>query len=195
MNVIKQLIKDNKMEEAKSKIIELEVKLEQEQSRYQLIVLKKQIEELKNIYINNCKIYIPNIENDIKLEIKETPTIFIGNKSKFYIKNKKDEIYEQIDTIEGKIENCENIVIRNFNCKGSLLLINVINSEIECNVNQMRLINCKNVVLKIFTMTGIFLQNSTDISIMKLNNMIGNKYKIVYDFSSPFKNINYKIKD
>ncbi|KAI5168537.1 hypothetical protein PAEPH01_0218 [Pancytospora epiphaga] len=89
--------------------------------------------------------------------------------------------------LEALVVDCNSINVEGAIIRNSLLLMNVNNSEISANAGQVRLTNCRNVLLKVEAITGIFLQNSKDIRIS-----IGSKgIPKVYDFNSPINSENY----
>ncbi|KAM0688001.1 hypothetical protein COBT_000750 [Conglomerata obtusa] len=129
------------------------------------------------------------------------------NKSKQNVEDSKNlsecKIYENLINVNINITDCDNIIIRNctnikagpFNCATSVYLNSVINASLIFSAKQIRLSHCKNIKLKVFTQTGIFLEDSQNIEIEKFScsNEAKNNYFIVKDFSNPFSNANYRI--
>lgn len=193
MDPISKLIQTNKLEDAKKKIKELENQLSEQLSAYNFTSIKNRIERLKKEYINQNIQTLNDIPNANKIYLPDNIAEFESNEQKICYKNINNKKIDKIHCLECKIEDCKYIKCEYIVCENGLTLMNVSNSEIICSVGQIRLVNSENVKLKIFTKTGIYLQNSTGIIIYRLGNGFNNKYDIVCDFTNPLSNKNYII--
>ncbi|KAI5148889.1 hypothetical protein ENBRE01_0601 [Enteropsectra breve] len=190
MEAIKSLIKDSSLEDAKEKILKMESALQLEKSPRNKEMLIRQIKELKDLYICAVERRVENIDAkkaehkniEVKLEINQT-------KNKFSLSNIKNQKFQDIQCVEAFISNCENIEISQMKCAKSLLLIDVKDSTVECAAEQIRLINCQNIALSGHSSTGIYLEGSNGIRIIKGNSGL----PTVHDFSSPFSTENYTL--
>lgn len=93
------------------------------------------------------------------------------------------------------IEDSKNIASQIMEVNGSLLIRNVQSSTIRSIAEQVRIKDCSNLELEIWTETGVYLENSTNISIQPLScKRVGNNlYRNVIDFTSPSAvNKNYR---
>lgn len=111
---------------------------------------------------NEHKCIIEN-KNNCNLNIKKTSQLIFRDCSGSYITGEGDTAF---------IRDCKN-------CK------------FELTVNQLRLYGCENLVLKVYTKSGIYLEKCKNIKIESLGSDDDNKYRDVFDFSCPFEIRNY----
>lgn len=194
MNRIKEIIGQNKLEEAKKLIEEIEKKLSEEPSdRIRNSEIKK-IYELKKLYnekiqLNTNKIIKKSYENVFFLTKSNA---FDGSKEKLVFKNLKNCEIDSCNGLEVSIEKCNNITTKEIQVTNSILIKDVRDSKIIAKASQIRIIGCENIIMIVSTKTGIYLQDSTNIKICPLNKDIDNKYESVYDFNDG-SCINYEI--
>ncbi|KAM0676931.1 hypothetical protein BDAP_002524 [Binucleata daphniae] len=87
---------------------------------------------------------------------------------------------------------CKNITTQYFECTDSVYIKDTQDSQFTFSAKQIRLVNCKKIVLEIHTKTGVFLENCSEIQIKGIEEK-DNMYKNVRDFTNPFSNTNYSI--
>lgn len=156
----------------------------------------KQIQELKAFYVSKSNSDVICIKNEVHHPMIELSPVFKTNDMKIHWKDLENQTVNESHCIEAKLENCKNITVEGLVCNTSLMLINVNESEIKCAAQQIRLINCNNIILHVFTETGVYLQDSTGVTVKKLDGFIieaENKYDSVYDFSSPYDSKKFRI--
>lgn len=198
MNIIKEIIENGNLEEAKNKIRKLEEKAADEKSIHIQASLLRQIHELKQMYISKTTINLNGLEknNNQAPSIKIIPE-FDGNNSKLILSKVISSTIDECICTESKIEACNDIIIKGIVCKNSILIISVTESTIRCSAQQIRLIGCRNIKLDVYTETGIFLENCSNIQITEalFNNQSREKnmFREVFDFSNPNEAINYEI--
>lgn len=198
MDGIKKLIDEDRLEEAKDKITQLENRLTEEKAKHTQMMLIEQIRELKKLYIMKNQPNASEIERASNVSIPAITPRFESNERKQHVKNLRAQSLEPLKCIEATLENCTDIDVLDIQCEHSLLLVNVRNSKISCKAQQIRLIGCSNVILEAFTETGIFLQESTSILISqspRFSELVGNNYKLVNDFTCPFSDENYRFEE
>lgn len=197
MSGIRKLIEEGQLDKAKNEIFGLEAELSREKSKHVRMSLLKQIQELKQLYTSRITPDTSCIEGASRASVVELASTFQSNASKVFLRDLKAEVLDPFDCVEAKIEDCAGIKALNIICKTSLLLQNVTDSDIRCCAQQIRLINCKNVRLEAFSETGVFLQDSSSITVSKsdisYNSSVENKFNEVYDFSCPYGSVNYQV--
>lgn len=192
MNQIKNLINDNQLEKAKKEIQILEQRLSEESSKNRQCSLRREIDDLKRLYFEKTKIEL-TLTRERSITKLEYCQKVEGNKNKFIIENEKDTYIKGGSYIEAKFNGCNRIQTEVISCTGSVLITNDNDSKISCKGSQIRLINCSNTNIRIYTETGVYLQDCKNITIEPLGIVDEkNKYKEVYDFTDPLSK-NYMI--
>ncbi|KAF7684541.1 hypothetical protein TCON_0269 [Astathelohania contejeani] len=186
-------LKNKNFEFVKHFIRKLEDKLNHESIKYNKTKLRERIYRIKELYRKYEM--IPSVEFTLKKnKEKSFEEIFMESNDSIVIANKCDCEITIGDCKTCVIENCQHVKVPYFSAKQSIFIRNVSDSHIECSSEQLRLSGCKNLYLKIFTATGVFIENSKEIKIEGIYNKREiNNYNKVYDLSDPGSNKNYKI--
>lgn len=193
MENILELLRSGNFEDAKAQISAMEQRLAEEPSVRARLALQGQVSKLKEAYHNSAPRDTPHFTTAPRNSAELALPAISDDCKKVHYSNLSSSKIAKIALEEVKIENCRSIQTECITCKGSAVLINVRDSEVQVSAQQIRLINCTNIVLRAHSGTGIFLQDSTGISIAALPdaNDAQNRYKTVKDFSCPFKSQNY----
>lgn len=194
MEKVKELIDAGDLEAAKRFIIDKEAELSEEPSVHAQCLLKRQIVEMKNLYLSKMEIALGNTKERGSIDIDIYRPVFERSNRKCVISNLNHTKVGYVNCSEAKIENCSGIAVELVDSANSILITNVKNSEIKCRASQVRLIGCQDVSLILFTKTGVFLQDSKGIAIRPLSSESGNLYKSVFDFTDPSGH-NYTVLD
>lgn len=194
MERIKELIAAGELEAAKRLIIDRETKLSEEPSPHVRCLLKKQIMEMKSLYLSKMEKNLNSVKerDGINVDICSQP--FLGSDRKRIISSLRSVKVDGMRCSEARIEDCFEIATGVIDSENSILIRNVRDSEIKCRASQVRLIDCHCISLTLFTRTGVYLQNSGDIAIKPLSSEPENLYKTVFDFTDP-SGKNYRILD
>lgn len=184
MTSIEELILNGDLEAAKTLICGLEAKLEQESSKSIQSNLKQQISKLKELYFSKVSISLKSTKEkeDLTFEVSNQ---FTGNSEKFIVQNANMAKISAVMCSEAKIENCSDIKTELIAARNSIVLRDVKNADVLLKASQIRLIGCTDVKLRVFTRTGVFLQDSSKIQISPLSTEEGNLYRSVFDFTDP----------
>lgn len=185
MEKVKELIKAGDLETAKRLIIGEEARLSEESSIHVQCLLRRQITEMKDMYLSKIKIGLKNIRKKSSVDIGIHRQLFEGNERKCIISNLRSTKVDGLSCSEAKIEDCSDIVAELIDSANSILIKNVKSSEIKCWASQVRLVNCQDISLTLFTKTGVFLQDSRGITIRPLSSGPENLYRLVFDFTDP----------
>lgn len=188
------------LENIESHILELERQLSSEKTSFGRRKLVDKIKELKKEYnANRQPITIQCCERKgIELLIDDSKGTANGQKQ--IVEGYKNKSFHLEDFVVAVIRKCLGCKFEHFSCKTSIYLENLYECDVSCSAQQIRITGCKRLRLKCFSHTGVFLQDSTDIEIGEykdnnLNKALVNKFRCVYDFSSPLGSKNYIIKD
>lgn len=182
---LQDLLNNHNIEAAQQFIQSYEERLDEEKNKYSQKILKEKINKLKQAF-NNASLH-----TNIEIE-----------KNKLSIQNNQhssDNVIEHKNNCSLQIENTSQLVFRechNINVVGeceTAFIRDCCDSTFELNVGQLRLYGCKGVRLKVYTKSGIYMEECNSIIIEALNKNVDNMYCEVYDFSAPFETINYKI--
>jgi len=184
MESIEELILNGDLETAKSLICDLEAKLEQEPSKSIQANLKQRISKLKELYFSKVSISLKSTKEKEDLAF-EVSSQFTGNSEKFIVQNANMAKISAVTCSEAKIENCSNIKTKLITARNSIVLKDVKNADVSLKASQIRLVGCTDVKLRVFTRTGVFLQDSSEIQISPLSTEEGNLYRSVFDFTDP----------
>lgn len=190
---IVQQIKDGDFEKARKEILGLESKIRLEASTFSRKILLEQVRGLKEVY--NSYNIVPISELPLKEEFlfSERTNEVCGVQGKIYKKNVREGTIKLDNCVEAEIEECSNTVFEYFECQRSVLLKNLDNCRISCSAQQIRINDCIDIELEVYTSTGVFLQNSRGIVIRKYDDDVDNKFMKVCDFSDPFGSSNFKV--
>ncbi|ADM12110.1 uncharacterized protein Eint_081780 [Encephalitozoon intestinalis ATCC 50506] len=186
-------IKEGDFEGARKIILEMEDGIRIEPSLYGRRVLLEKVARLKKIYNDHNRAEIGTIPFRSLTSFERRENKVDGIKDKRYIKGSRDELVTIEDCVEVVIEDCTNAVFEHFCCEKSVVLNNVKDCKVSCSAHQIRMNGCRNVELEAYTLTGVFLQNSTGIVVRRYGGRKDNRFKNVNDFSSPFESINYTV--
>lgn len=190
MERIRKAIENGDLEFAKLKIMEIEAKLAEESSLYSQSILKGQLTELKELYFDRKELVLPFTKPSTK-ETVEVLNTFDGSDKNPIFKNLSHFRIKEIQCNDATIENCNFIDSEKISCQGTVHIMNVHDSHIICHTTHLRISNCSKIKLEAFCVTGVFLQNSSDIEIIQIDEP-GNNCSKVFDFNSPLRNKNYK---
>ncbi|KAM0674079.1 hypothetical protein GVAV_002599 [Gurleya vavrai] len=214
---ILEKIKSEEFEQAKDLIDQLENTLFNEKAKYNIRILRERIEKLKRDYFlaitskNGFSLRLDSFENtnkeifknllsrDLALEkiLDEKKEVIYSDKNCYKCINVNNKNLTIPNVNQSLFENCTFIKTNIFTSNEYVFLRYVFNSEFSFVTKQVRLFDCKDLKLSIFTETGVVLENCKNIEIRKLDIETNqfNKYKHVRDFTSPFSNENYKVID
>lgn len=190
---ITQRIKDGDFDGARRDILNIENSLWAENSPHGRKVLLERVRKLKGIYNSH------NLVEASEVSLKE-PVLFAerrvkvdGVRNKQDVQNVCDSVVKLDSCAEAAIENCSGCVFEHFECLGSVFLTNVKSCKISCSGQQIRMNGCTDVDLTVYTSTGVFIQDSRDITIRRHGDAEDNRFTDVHDFSSPFDERNFRI--
>lgn len=191
---ITELIEINELKKAKELIMALENKLTEESSVYTQSRLKLQISDLKEKYNSGINLNFKQVPGRIKITTDISKILSKDENKKLVFSNLKETYIPENFGPECEIEYCQGIETGLLNCENSIFISSVENSKIKCYAQQVRMKDCENVELLVFTKTGISLENCKAIKIIPIENTVENKYNEVFDFTS-LKEKNYQIYD
>lgn len=193
-NEILKEIENGQLELAQHAIQALESKLKGEKLKYNQKILRERIETLKSAFS------IASQKNTVlEVEQKEICNLKINKSTKNInsteIRGERNKTIEILPATQITIVDCDKIETQYFKCDESLSIRQTCNSKFICSAKQVRLFQCRNVKLVVFTETGVFIEECTGIRISRLDIKEDNKenlYDRVYDFSD-FTANNYEI--
>jgi hypothetical protein len=188
-------IKNGRKEEAEQQIRSLESDLRQEKTKYNQRVLKERIQRLKKIYLDSEEIMPPTtLSQRIKKPISFNIADGVESK-RTEISNRNGEVILVGDVIEIIIKDCRDVHVPYFRSENSVYLKNIKDSTICCRGQQIRISGCENIILRVSTPIGVFMEESRGIKIMEFGEegCEVNRYDNVHDFSNPLDDSNYTI--
>ncbi|OAG29444.1 hypothetical protein NEDG_00577 [Nematocida displodere] len=97
---------------------------------------------------------------DETLQVKESVYLLSGAQGRIITVDQKYET--------AKIENATGIVLQHLVLNTSCYLKNVSNSTLEVTAQQLRLVNCSNLIIHAYTKTGVYIEDSTHIIVHPL---------------------------
>lgn len=117
----------------------------------------------------------------------------LQNGSNIEIKNQVNKAVTLSTSLQVIFSDCQNITTEYFDCAGSVFIRSTQDSVFTFSAKQIRLVSCSNIVLHVFSETGVFLENCIQIKIKRLDKRIEHKNNcyIVKDFTNPFSDVNY----
>ena len=186
---IKRLIERGDFIEAKQEINKIEMILSEERSDRIRSSLIANLCFLKDYYYQ--KSFDPKIDL-IPVDNTKVESVILTKEStpdNVRIKNINNQNIGMIDCKEFQLMDAYNITSDKITSKHSIQFINVSNSFFICYASQIRLINCDNIILKAFSQTGIYLQDSKNIVFEKSDENLN-----VHDFTDPINKSDYSFK-
>lgn len=223
---IQALIESEHMDTARQMIIQLESKLSAESSSTTRAAMLRRIDALKESFASkrlSTAVQLASAEYSAASFDDTRETVVTAEASKnghgnsviigalhltafnattgklFRLRDSTGLETDEVECQDARIENSRDIRVSNLRCKNSLLMIKVNNSVVEATAQQVRLTDCHDILLTVFTRTGIFLQNCSGIRIRKTSCLDAdgkaNEYASVHDFTSPGSRANYTIID
>lgn len=191
MKKIKDYIESGNLDLAREMIESLEIKLTEEPSPRMHEILKSQILDLKKLYSSKLKLSFCNVKcaeqaNQLKLSTKNK---FGGAYGKLVLDgiNHKHFVNMQCKSID--LTDCDGVTAAMIECEETVFLKNVRNSTITLKTKHLRLSNCRNLYLYVFSHSGVFMLDSTNIKIEPISDC---ELK-VFDFNSPVDSKNFQI--
>ncbi|ELA41414.1 uncharacterized protein VICG_01519 [Vittaforma corneae ATCC 50505] len=191
MEKIKDYIENGDLDLARKMIESLENKLAEESSSHTREILKSQILNLKRLYSSKLEISLHSTKysrqkSQLKLDMKSD---FSGNYDKLISKCINYQYFTDIQCKNIDLIDCNEIMVKMIECEETVFLKNVKNSEITLKTGHLRVSNCENLCLYVYSNSGIFILDSINIKIEPILNC---KLK-VFDFNSPFCSKNFQI--
>lgn len=190
MDTIKSAIEARELELAKEKILALEQKLAEEASPYTQSALKRQIAELKGLYSSKLQLGLASIELAEARTAESERTA--KSKSSAAISGLRGVLVEAFNSRDAVLEDCECVETGRICCTGTLNLRRLRDSTVECHCTNLRVTDSRNVTLRVFTRTGVFLQNCQGVVIVPIPEE-GNQCRKVFDFDCPHGSKNYVV--
>lgn len=188
-----QMIKDGDLDRARREILDVEDSIRVEISAYNRRALLNRVKMLKEVYSECSTVGISKISLKKPIQFEERSNSVNSTKDKTYVRNVSCGRVRLKNCTEAVVENCSDAIFEYFECRRSVFFMNVKNCQISCSGQQIRISNCSNIELTVYTSTGVFLQNSTGIVIKKYGDDEGNRFENVCDFSNSFSDNNFKI--
>lgn len=199
---IMNLIETGSLQSAQSSIHHLEKAYSSSKLLHTKKLLYTKITNLKKLFASKSTstsqklTTFPNKQLQPQIKITHTSTPTIINNNSITIENLKDTFIKvTMNATQIFIIKCENISTSKFECKDSVCIRDTSNSRIVCKAGQIRLMKCRDVVIEVYTETGVFIEECEGIVIRKLGWDDGggrNMWERVYDFSESTGR-NYKV--
>lgn len=192
---------ENNLSNLKAKICDMENRMANESSIQMQKTLRKQLSELRNLYSSSLNLEISDITPSKCESLKDNKSSnsndVISNTQKEslstpHFKNLSNFKIDGFDCVDAVVENCNFINSDLIKCKGTFNLKNTHNATINVHTTHFRITNSSDVILNVFSKTGIYLQDSTRIKIIPIQEPNNNCEK-VFDFNSPLENKNFTI--
>lgn len=190
--VIKEIQAGN-LSIAQKSIEILELKLLKEKLKYNQRILRERIERLKSYFSSSTVKNTINeicLKEPICLELQKS----MDSLESIEIRAQKNNIINIQNSPQIIVVDCENIKTSYFECYESLSIRRTKNSKFICQVKQIRLFQCENIDLCIFTETGVYIEECKGVRISKLNDASENLYDQVFDFDEGDEK-NYEVLD